>query len=92
MNTKSSILCLLAAILCICGLTLTSCSDIDDNNASRSDTFGSVNIVADLVVYGSIYTSEDDATAEAFAVKDGEYIAVGNKADIERYVSKGKQV
>ena len=31
----------------------------------------SVNISADLVVYGKIFTSEDNQIVEAFAVKDG---------------------
>ncbi len=48
--------------------------------------------VADLVVYGTIYTAEDenDNMAEAFAVKDGKYIYVGNKEGVEKYVLKGK--
>lgn len=34
---------------------------------------------ADLIVYGSIYTVEDDTPqVEAFAVKDGKYIYVGD--------------
>ena len=34
---------------------------------------------ADLVVYGKIFTSENNQLAEAFAVKDGKYIYVGDK-------------
>ena len=36
---------------------------------------------ADTVVFGSIYTAEDenDSMAEAFAVKDGKYVYVGDK-------------
>lgn len=48
--------------------------------------------IADLVVYGTIYTAEDgnDGLAEAFAVKDGKYIYVGDKAGANRYIEEGK--
>ncbi len=45
---------------------------------------------ADLVVYGKIYTSEDSQIVEAFAVKDGKYIYVGDKAGAEAYIEEGK--
>lgn len=47
--------------------------------------------VADLVVYGTIYTAEEDngIKAEAFAVKDGKYIYVGNKDDVKKYIKDG---
>ena len=45
---------------------------------------------ADLVVYGKIYTAEDNKIAEAFAVKDGKYIYVGDKAGAEAFVEEGK--
>ena len=32
---------------------------------------------ADLVVYGKIFTSENNQIVEAFAVKDGKYVYVG---------------
>lgn len=43
--------------------------------------------VADVIVYGdSIYTSNAKGDfAEAFAVKDGKYIAVGKKDDVNKY-------
>ena len=34
-------------------------------------------ISADLVVYGKIFTSENNQIVEAFAVKDGKYVYVG---------------
>lgn len=46
--------------------------------------------VADLVVYGKIFTSEDNKIVEAFAVKDGKYIYVGDKAGVEAFIDKGK--
>ncbi len=45
---------------------------------------------ADLVVYGKVFTSENNQVVEAFAVKDGKYIYVGDKAGAEAYVEKGK--
>lgn len=34
---------------------------------------------ADLIVYGKIFTSENDRIVEAFAVKDGRYVYVGDR-------------
>ena len=45
---------------------------------------------ADLVVYGKIFTSEGSQVVEAFAVKDGKYIYVGDKAGAEAFVEEGK--
>ena len=56
---------------------------------------------ADLVVYGKVFTAEGpragdgpsgmgNLVAEAFAVKDGKYIYVGDKAGAEAYVEEGK--
>ena len=49
------------------------------------------NVEADTVVYSKIYTAnKNQEYVEAFAVKDGKYIFVGNKADAEKYVKEGK--
>ena len=45
---------------------------------------------ADMVVYGKIFTAEGDKIVEAFAVKDGKYIYVGDKAGAEAFVEEGK--
>ena len=45
---------------------------------------------ADLVVYGKIYTAEGNQIVEAFAVKDGKYIYVGDKAGAEVFIEEGK--
>ena len=45
---------------------------------------------ADLVVSGKIYTAEGNQVVEAFAVKDGKYIYVGDKAGAEAFVEEGK--
>jgi predicted amidohydrolase YtcJ len=41
---------------------------------------------ADLVVYGKIFTSEDNQIVEAFAVKDGKYVYVGDKKGAEAFL------
>ena len=48
------------------------------------------NSSADLVVYGKIFTAEGGQMAEAFAVKDGKYVYVGDKAGAEAFVEDGK--
>ena len=45
---------------------------------------------ADLVVYGKIFTAEAGQVVEAFAVKDGMYVYVGDKAGAEAFVEEGK--
>lgn len=47
-------------------------------------------VSADLVVYGKIFTPEGNNIAEAFAVKDGKYIYVGDKKGTEAFIEKGK--
>lgn len=64
---------------------LASCSSND--NPSGGDTTSEK---ADLVVYGKIFTSENNKVVEAFAVKDGKYIYVGDKKGAEAYVEAGK--
>ena len=65
---------LLPALLCLAGLS--SCGEGD---------------YADLVVYSNIYTSNEDGDyVEAFAVKDGKYIYVGDEEGTEHYIKKGK--
>ena len=63
----------------------TGCSS--KNNASGG---GATSEKADLVVYGKIYTADDNKVVEAFAVKDGKYVYVGDKAEAEAYVEEGK--
>ena len=45
---------------------------------------------ADLVVYGKIFTSESNQVVEAFAVKDGKYVYVGDRKGVEAFVETGK--
>ena len=44
---------------------------------------------ADLVVYGNIYTAVNDIIADAFAVKDGKFVYVGDKAGAAAFVKEG---
>ncbi len=47
-------------------------------------------VVADTVVYSNIYTSNANQDyVEAFAIKDGKYVYVGNKKDAEAYIKSG---
>lgn len=49
--------------------------------------------VADLVVYGKIFTSEkQDSLAEALVVKDGKYVYVGSKEGAAQYIGEQTQV
>ena len=45
---------------------------------------------ADLVVYGKIFTSDENKIVEAFAVKDGKFVYVGDKKGAEAFIDKGK--
>jgi predicted amidohydrolase YtcJ len=45
---------------------------------------------ADLVVYGKIFTSDNNQIVEAFAVKDGKYVYVGDKKGAGAYIEAGK--
>ncbi|MBQ7617238.1 MAG: hypothetical protein IJS50_00015, partial [Desulfovibrio sp.] len=45
---------------------------------------------ADLVVYGKIFTAEENQLVEAMAVKDGRYIYVGDKKGAEALVKQGR--
>ncbi|MBO7068698.1 MAG: amidohydrolase family protein [Bacteroidaceae bacterium] len=50
----------------------------------------SIKTSADLVVYGKIFTSECNQVVEAFAVKDGKYVYVGDKKGAETLIEPGK--
>ena len=84
-NMKKMLSCIVALSIIACLGVLTSCSSND--NPSSGDT---ISEKADLVVYGKIFTAEGNQIAEAFAVKDGKYIYVGDKAGAEAYVETGK--
>ena len=76
---------MLAAIL-ICGSSVfTSCTSIEDNTSIKEEKTS-----ADLVVIGKIFTSENNQVAEAFAVKDGKYVYVGDKEGAKAFIETGK--
>ena len=75
MNVKKMLSCIAVVSIIVSMGLLTSCKS---------------NTSADLVVYGKIFTSEGNQVVEAFAVKDGKYIYVGDKAGAEAYVEEGK--
>ena len=62
------------------GLMFAGCGE---NAATSADK-------ADLVVYGKIFTSEENKIVEAFAVKDGKFIYVGDKKGAEEFIEQGK--
>lgn len=52
---------------------------------------GCTNNVADTVVLGTIWTSEEDGqTVEAIAVKDGKYIYAGDRDGVAAFIKEGK--
>ncbi len=65
---------------------------IDNSGVSynTSKTLTSEKISADLVVYGKIFTSDNYELAEAFAVKDGKYVYVGDRENAAAFVEEGR--
>ena len=55
-----------------------------------AEIFAADNTTADIVVYGKIFTSAKNRMAEAFAIKDGKFIYVGDRKDVESFIRKGK--
>lgn len=52
----------------------------------------SSNVQADMVVYGKIFTSESEELAEAFAVKDGKYVFVGDSISAQKYIGENTEI
>ncbi len=76
---KKKTLKLLSAMAALSALLVSS-----PCNAATPET------AADLVVYGKIYTANaSDRYAEAFAVKDGKYVYVGDKKDAKAFIKDG---
>ncbi|MBR1645621.1 MAG: amidohydrolase family protein [Selenomonadaceae bacterium] len=67
------------------GFMVAGCGGGDNKSAATSS-----GDKADLVVYGKIFTSEDNQIVEAFAVKDGKFIYVGDKKGAESFIENGK--
>ncbi len=49
-------------------------------------------VKADLVVYGKIFTAENNKIVEAFAVKDGKFVYVGDKAGVKAFIGSNTEV
>ena len=54
------------------------------------EVFAAEKNAADLVVYGKIFTSEENKIVDAFAVKNGKFVYVGNKNGVQIFIKKGK--
>lgn len=67
--------------VCLCAMALA----LNFSACSRGN-------YADMVVYGKIFTSESDEFAEAFAVKDGKYIFVGDSTGVQEYIGKDTKI
>lgn len=61
---------------------LAGCKDLEDME--------NVSCQADLVVYGKIFTSDNNKIVEAFAVKDGKFVYVGDKSGVSAYIDAEK--
>ena len=87
-SMKKMLSCIIVMSVVIGMGMLASCS-MNDNPVQEETP--SVKDGADLVVYGKIFTSEDNnKMAEAFAVKDGKYVYVGDRQGAEAYIESGK--
>ena len=85
--SMKKMLSLITVVSVVIGMSvLIGCSSSDNPSSGGSTTSEK----ADLVVYGKIFTSDNNQIVEAFAVKDGKYIYVGDKAGAEAFVEKGK--
>ena len=73
-----------SVFMLIAALTITSCSDDGKDSEQKG--------VADLVVYGKIFTSDNDKIVDAFAVKDGKFVYVGTKDEVTKYAGADTKV
>ena len=88
--------CMMIALLAGCGSPAPAASAPEETPEVKAiqpvEAEESSKETADLVVFGTVYTAEDetDGLAEAFAVKDGKYIYVGDRQGAEQFVEEGK--
>lgn len=75
---------MMLAPLAAMGLFLISGCGSDEDTSSDK--------YADMVVYGNVFTSETDETVQAFAVKNGKYIAVGSVSEMDKYVGRKTRI
>lgn len=67
--------------MAIATIALVGCNQKNSNNESP-----------DLVVYGKIFTAENNAIADAFVVGGGKFLYVGTVDEAEKYVKDGVKV
>ncbi len=84
---KKMLPCIAVSGVIIAAGVLVGCTSSD--NPVKDDT-PPIKDGADLVVYGKIFTSENNQLAEAFAVKDGKYVYVGDRKGAEAFVEQGR--
>ncbi len=68
-------------LMAIAAIVLVGCNQKNSKNESP-----------DLVVYGKIFTAENNAIADAFVVGGGKFLYVGSVAEAEKYVKDGVTV
>ncbi|MCQ2324691.1 MAG: amidohydrolase family protein [Paludibacteraceae bacterium] len=66
------------ALIAITAIALVGCKD---KNAPKDE--------ANLVVYGKIFTAENNTIADAFVVKDGKFVYVGDADGAKKYEKQG---
>ena len=82
---KYSLKVISITIMAIVGAGLfTFCGESEDLKPSSG--------AADLVVYGKIFTSDNDKIVEAFAVKDGKFVYVGSRDEATKYAGADTKV
>lgn len=52
--------------------------------------FAALRTGADLVVYGKVFTAENNQLVQAFAVKDGKFVYVGDRKGAEAFIVRGR--
>lgn len=85
MNHKHLLSIIAIATVVVASILYVSCKKDGDTNSSTD---------ADVVVYGKIYTAENDTAtfAEAFVVKGRKFVYVGSKAEAAKYIGSKTQV
>lgn len=69
-------------------IALVGCKDRDKDPQQQEDPLKGRN----LVVYGKIFTAENNTIADAFVVQDGKFVYVGDTAGARPYIKDGVQV
>ncbi len=76
------------AVMALAAITLVGCKDKNNDPQSQEDPLKG----RDLVVYGKIFTAENNTIADAFVVKDGKFVYVGDSIGAKKYIQSGVQI